>query len=266
MNARRGDPAQIAVRHAFETCDEGDGCNAAGKRQVPDLPQKLSTIPAFGQLLLYARDLSPPHHLNGGRNSRHRRGRGGARNKADRISEALSAARVEILFRAAWAAIRIGLPLNRHVTIHWERLGVPDRRAAKATGDFLRLVRDWLRQRGLKTSWVWVRENGQGKGSHVHIALHVPSQAPWTFGRLRSWLERVAAGPYVVRSIMTTRIAGRADAASRSPELYEHNLSGLLGYMTKQSGAHSGRVIGKRCGHSQNLGSAMKNSGDRRNH
>lgn len=258
MTVRRGDQVPTANRSAFETCDEFDPGELVDKRQTPDSSRKLATVSAVADLMLYGRDLSGAHCPKDRPKAGKRPGRGGARNRADRVSTEIPPARVEILLRAAEAAIRIGLPLNRHVTIHWERLGVPDAHGARATGGFLRLFRDWLRQRRLKTAWVWVRENGQGKGSHVHIALHVPPHAPWTFSRLKAWLERIADAPYVVRSIRTTRIAGRADAAWRAPERYAHNLSGLLAYMTKQRGNQCGLIIGKRSGHSQNLGQTMR--------
>ena len=115
-------------------------------------------------------------------------GWGGARNRADRVSDSLSLMQAKNIIEAAQYAAAIGLPFNRHVTIHWERAGVHDNRAAAATGRFLKLAGDWIAKRGpqfeynqrkskrlARIAWAWVRENGDGKGSHVHILMHLPT-------------------------------------------------------------------------------------------
>jgi hypothetical protein len=192
--------------------------------------------------------------------------RGGARNRADRVSEAVSLRQALGVLRAASAAQQAGQPLNRHVTIHWGLAGLSDDTAAWATGRFLTLVRDWLRKRGLRTCWAWVRENGGGKGSHVHILLHVPSDVPWSGQRLRRWLERVTGQKMCARTIMTTRIGGRTDTAEKAPEVYLANLQTVVGYVLKGAALDAaerlgldtrkpgGRIIGKRVAWSVNLG------------
>jgi hypothetical protein len=171
------------------------------------------------------------------------------------VSDCLTPHQIKTLRSAAATAWQIGLPLNRHVTIHWQRQGVPDAKGAAATGAFLRMVRDWLRKQGAATAWVWVRENGPAKGAHVHIALHIPPGVPWRFGSARRWIERISGRRYVPRAILTTRVAGHVNAPLVSPDHYAVNLAGLLTYMTKDASG-GGTVVGKRCGHSQNLGRA----------
>lgn len=118
------------------------------------------------------------------------------------------------IIEAARFAASIGLPLNRHLTIHWEAAGVPDSRAAAATAAFLTLARDWLRKRGAPFAWVWVRENGDGKGSHVHFLMHCrPALARGFAGMQRRWLRRVTGKPYRARVIRTVRIGGALTAA-----------------------------------------------------
>ncbi|NNC73163.1 MAG: hypothetical protein HKN78_09860, partial [Sphingomonadaceae bacterium] len=80
--------------------------------------------------------------------SEQKQGWGGARNRADRVSDSLSLHQAEGIVRAARRACAIGLPFNRHVTIHLERAGVPDAEAAVAIGAYLTLARDFLRKRG----------------------------------------------------------------------------------------------------------------------
>jgi hypothetical protein len=67
---------------------------------------------------------------------------GGARNRAARTSGSLTMAQCHAILAAAGWANAIGLPFNRMVTIHWERAGISDARAAWATGRFLKLARD----------------------------------------------------------------------------------------------------------------------------
>lgn len=215
-------------------------------------------------------------------------GWGGARNRADRVSDCLSLIQAKNIIEAAQFAAAIGLPFNRHVTIHWERAGVPDSRAAAATGRFLKLASDGIAKRCSKLeklsknqasgsaqfAWVWVRENdaagGGAKGSHVHILLHLPASATWSGWRNRRWLERIAGKPYRAGIIRTARIGGTARAAALAPAVYQANLAAVVGYVLKSACPAAARalglerleaggsVIGKRAATSQNIGPAAR--------
>ncbi|PSO13630.1 MULTISPECIES: hypothetical protein [unclassified Sphingobium] len=224
-----------------------------GNAGVPET----GTIPAKYNTSKSARDLHEKHG---------RRGWGGARNTADRTSDAVTLHQAAGVIRAAEVAWAIGLPLNRHVTIHLEKAGVADRDAAKAIGAFLRMMRDWLRKAGLMTAGAWVRENGLGKGSHVHILLHLPTGVRWTFQRCRRWLERIVGVPYRKGVIVTRRIRGSA-RPDQMLDLYSANLAKIVMYLIKgvqacdakmlgiQHYRPGGTVIGKRVGWTQNIGS-----------
>lgn len=177
---------------------------------------------------------------------------------------------MEIIAAAHFAA-RIGLPLRRHVTIHWEAAGVPDNQAAAATAAFLRLARDWLRKRGHPFAWLWVRENGHRKGSHVHILLHCRPELARAFsGMQRRWLRRITGKPYRARIIRTARIGGTLMAAESAPAVYAENLAAVVGYLLKGASPEAarllgiarledgGRIIGRRCAASQNIGRAAR--------
>lgn len=198
-------------------------------------------------------------------------GRGGARNWADRTSDGLSARQaLGVLAAADWAILR-GVPLNRHVTLHMSLAHVADGHAAAVVGRFLRLIRDWLRKRGERTAWTWVRENsGDEKGSHAHILIHVPANAPWTGWRVRRWFERASGKRYRRRVICTRRIGGRRNTETILPEVYRANLRAVVGYLLKGADddaattlqltrrAFGGTVIGKRVGWSENVGAASR--------
>jgi hypothetical protein len=171
------------------------------------------------------------------------------------------------------------MPFNRHMTIHWQQAGVPDERAAWATGRFLKLAGDWIAQsdrentRGKRDrfAWAWVRENGERKGSHVHILLHLP--AGIRIGRMqRRWLRLITGKPYSAGTIKTARIGGTAGAAQSAPAAYRANLALVVSYVLKGVSFNAaremgldrqeagGRIVGKRAATSQNIGRAARSS------
>jgi len=194
---------------------------------------------------------------------------GGARNRADRVSFALTQAQVENTIDAAWFALSAGVPFNRHITVHWQHAGIPDEAAAAATGAFIKLMSQFLQKRGERFAYVWVRENDEGdgqKGSHVHILAYVrPGVAAAFTARQRRWLRRITGKPYRAGVIHTARIGGTLRAATAAPEVYRINLAKIVAYILKGATAgvaaslglarsrEGGRVVGKRAGQSQIL-------------
>lgn len=199
---------------------------------------------------------------------------GGKRNSASRVSDTLSEHDATKLIAAACFAWEIGLPLNRHITIHWEQLDVADRKAGAATSRFLRLASQWIATKGGQFACVWVRENGAGKGSHVHILAHVPLGL--SLGGLQlGWLRRITGHTYVSRGIVTKRVGGTCAAADAAHAHYLLNLGVVIGYQLKGASKavaeqlrltrqpQHGRVIGKRAGVSQNLGKLARRNSSR---
>jgi hypothetical protein len=194
--------------------------------------------------------------------------RGGARKRKGRITNTLTAKQCADMVNAVFAARDLGLPLNRFVTIHWERARCRPKQAAQATQAFLRYARHWLYAQGLPFAYMWVRENDFGdgaKGDHVHILLHLPNGK--TLGRLqRRWLKSITGKPYEKGAILTRVIAGHSQAATAAPAHYWVNVCALAEYALKggtkrdldASGLGSrwgegGRVVGQRVGISRNL-------------
>ncbi len=68
------------------------------------------------------------------------------------------------MFGAAAHALAIGLPLNRHITLHLEAAGIADEHAARIIGDMLKRWRDWVCYHGGGFAALWVRETGARKG------------------------------------------------------------------------------------------------------
>ena len=226
---------------------------------------------------------------------------GGRRNSALRTSSSLSVSQTANIIAAAQFAAAIGLSFNRMVTIHWEHAGIADCRAAWATGRFLKLAGDWVAvqklennqrksKRAASIAWAWVRENGGGKGSHVHILMHFPAdkitakngsrvanntprkQRARLGNMPRRWLRSITGKPYVAGTIKTERIGGTAGAAQTAPAAYQDNLAAVVGYILKGASPAAARalglgrleaggvIIGKRAATSQNIGWAARKS------
>ncbi len=191
----------------------------------------------------------------------------GARNRADRESYALFEAQIANLIDAHGQAQKIGLPLTRMITIHWEAAGVPLDHMAKATGHFTDLMTKTLARYGSRTAWLWVHESGDGKGGHCHMLAHVPADLVAVVTALqRGWLRRITGKPYRARLIRSKPVGGRLGLEAGNPELHAINLDAALAYVLKGASSEAasqfclerlepgGRIIGKRCGTSQNIG------------
>jgi hypothetical protein len=187
-----------------------------------------------------------------------------------RRSTALRAKDCENLLLAARQAIRIGKPLNRMLTVHFDKAGIPD--PVKATGQLLKLMGDWLRCYDTAITAVWVRESGSAKGEHVHILLCVPPPILVSFSRMqRGWFRIIGAkwrrGVYLSRPIGGSHKAAFSEA---SIDLYEQALTGALHYLLKGADLEAmathriskrgdgGELWGKRCGTTENIGRAAR--------
>ena len=165
-------------------------------------------------------------------------------------------------------AEHIGVLPNRHITIDWEQGEVYDQ--VRATGRFLKLMKDCLRKRGLQTSHVWVRENGVVLGQHTHLLLHVPAQEVSWFNRSRRrWLKStgLVLRKGVWKSCAIRGSSKRADQSSS--DLHRHNVRIVARYVLKHCSRKAARslklrtagpslTVGKRVSTSQNIGLASR--------
>jgi hypothetical protein len=202
-------------------------------------------------------------------------GRGGARNRADRESHALTTAQIANLRAAERHAAAIGLPFTRMITIHWQAAGLPLEAMASATGRFIDLLTKALARHGIRTTWLWVHENGDNKGGHCHLLVHVPAEHVKRLSALqKGWLGRITGNKYRKRVILSKPIGGRLGLEAGNPELHAVNLEVAFGYCCKGAPqavldafridrAHEpgGRIIGKRCGTSQNIAAKARQAG-----
>lgn len=168
------------------------------------------------------------------------------------------------MIEAANFAQRIGLPFNRHWTVHYEMAGIGEHNGAAFVGRLLGLIRKQVRGAGGKFAALWARENGDGKGEHVHILMHMPSD--WTLkNRTRGWIKAAGGNPKLRVSRVRTIGAGLASAATGSAH-YRANANAVLAYLAKGASQETGEalslrlcgeggeIIGKRAGWTQNIG------------
>ncbi len=246
---------------SFETspfCKFGEVSNA------PPLPRKPSnpTISEAGTAVaINYLSLGVPAHLP------RVTARGGARNRADRESHALTPAQIANLEAAERHSRAIGLPFTRMITIHWQAAGVALADMVKATGRFIDLLTKALARNKAKTAWLWTLENGDRKGGHCHLLVHVPAALVSLLTRLqKGWLRQITGKPYSARVIRSKPIGGRLGLETGNPELHAINLSIAFGYICKgapqiildsfgidRMHEPGGRIIGKRCSTSQNI-------------
>lgn len=218
--------------------------------------------------------LSSPHPLAVNRRA-HRFEQVGARNRADRQSDALTAVQICNLMAAERHAHKIGLPFTRMITIHWQAAGLSLEDMVRATGRFIDLMTKTLARHGSKTTWLFVHENAAGngheKGGHVHLLAHVPAVLVSVMKKLQMrWLKQITGQPYRAKVIRSRPIGGRLGLEASNPELHLANAQTALAYILKgacpaiapqfgllrlQAG---GRVIGKRIGTSQNIGAKAR--------
>nr|WP_140404505.1 hypothetical protein [Sphingomonas sp. CDS-1] len=140
---------------------------------------------------------------------------------------------------AAWSA---GMPLNRFITIAWGRGGVPGDEAVEATGQFIRLAREWMRARGYQMPWAWVQERGIRFGQHVHILLHVPADLDPLFRPMPlRWTKSNLPNVYTSGVVQTQRLKF---AATMNVDAYSAELQGKLHYMLKCAPAEMEATFG----------------------
>ena len=201
--------------------------------------------------------------------------RGGARNRADRTSDALTVAQIANLTAAERHSRAIGLPFTRMITIHWQAAGVALADMVKATGRFIDLLTKALARHDSKTAWLWTLENGDRKGGHCHLLVHVPAALVSLLTRLqKGWLRRITGKAYRARVIRSEPIGGRLGLETGNPELHAVNLADAFGYILKGANSEAaakfgftrleagGHIIGKRCGTSQNIGASARKAKD----
>ncbi len=191
-------------------------------------------------------------------------GWGGARNRADRVSDCLSDKDVAKLIAAADFALATDRVFQRHWTVHYGKAGIGPAQGARFVRHLLKQVGQQAQREGGALTAIWVRECASDKGEHVHILMHLPA-AMRLHGRTRRWIEN-AGGTWQPGVSKVTLVAGRLNkiGANNSP-VWVENAANVVDYLLKaaseetgdrlglQRAGRGGRITGKRCGATQNI-------------
>jgi hypothetical protein len=125
------------------------------------------------------------------------------------------------------------LPFNRFITLAWELGGIAPDRSVGATGDFIKLAREWMNERHYPMPWAGVQERGPKLGAHCHILLHVPLDVAPLFSPMpKRWARKLLGGKYFKGVVDTTKLS-LADAPHALPAAYEAEVLGRVHYMLK---------------------------------
>lgn len=166
--------------------------------------------------------------------------RGGPRNRADRVSVHLNKRQCTTLIDASLDALAIQQPFNRFITIAWGNCVLDRKHSVQATGEWITLAREYLRERGYSMPWAWVQEWGQRIGAHCHILLHVPPEMTALFrGQPEKWARKVVMrrGLKYVRGTMQTQKIWLSARLETDALTYRAALWGKVHYMLKCSPA-----------------------------
>ena len=162
--------------------------------------------------------------------------RGGARNRADRQSWQLSERNCRRLIAAAGIAWAAGTPFNRFATLAFGKSGIEARDCVAATGDFIKLAREWFASHDLPMPWAWVQEWGPVNLGHCHILFHVPpALEPLFRGRPKVWAAKVIAkhGGCYAKGTTDCQKIRCSDRPALYPDAYRAALAFKVHYMLK---------------------------------
>ncbi|MBX7539652.1 hypothetical protein [Qipengyuania sphaerica] len=176
------------------------------------------------------------------------------------------------LLDAAAYAISTGRTFQRHWTIHYGKAGIEAENGARFVSKVLALAsKQAKREDGVLTA-LWVRERASDKGEHVHILMHLPAGMR-LHGRTRRWIE--AAGGKWQHGVSRITIVGGVlpKIEAENGDRHTRNASQVVRYLLKASSNDTGqrldltrsgmggRIIGKRCGWTQNIGAKARGEG-----
>ena len=173
--------------------------------------------------------------------------RGGARNRAGRQSAQLKAKNCRDLIAAAGIAWAAGTPFNRFATFAFGKSGIDALDCVAATGDFIKLAREWFASHGLPMPWAWVQEWGPINLAHCHILLHVPpALAPLFRAKPRQWVAKIIAkrGGVYVRGSTDCHKIPNSENPDHYPDAYRAALTFKVHYMLKCAPAELEQKLG----------------------
>lgn len=166
----------------------------------------------------------------------------------------LTAKQVNDLFTLTREAHTGKRALNRFITIHLKDIkDLKIKTAQNLLSNVMEKTRKWLQRNGFDHAHIWVLENGEVKGIHAHILVHIPNNYIHQYKRLlKKWLSHEVTDSTL--NIKKVKYPQWGQLGERSC------VYGALRYMCKGIDLatpihgirpeYQGEVIGRRCGHS----------------
>lgn len=188
-----------------------------------------------------------------------------------RRSTHLGRKEVENIRAAAVFTLRKHRKLNRFTTIHFDAAGIVD--PVRAVGQLMKLANDWLRTKGEALTYIWVRENGDGKGDHVHILWAIPPALAQDFAKRERGWRRLIGAKRRARAFKSEPIGlnlRHGEYEIQYGRDYRCDLHGVLDYVLKGAtpktakalglpySGSGGELWGKRSGMSENINRAAR--------
>ncbi|WP_152569533.1 MULTISPECIES: hypothetical protein [Sphingomonas] len=203
------------------------------------------------------------------------------------VSRGLTAKDFKLLYTSTAVANLSGWVLNTFATVAWRvDENCSETFAAQCHNDLLERMRAWFRDRrkshpNLPYAAIWVKEVGRKLGLHSHFLLHVPYELRFDF---RRWLERAAHKLIEAPDINPFKEDGTRRLVHVSPNfdadvaeqwnVFRYLVKGLepsalltlrheekhIKHLVREFAgiaiSDQGRVMGKRCGNTHDVGPA----------
>lgn len=224
--------------------------------EIEKMISRLETIPT-PETLLCSLDNPVPLHQPARRSpsrARRRAWQKKARYQRSRCPKRLRPWQIENLFEANHFAGCIGLPLNTFVSVSWQNThqgseDIPGRfqRATKAMGQ-------WFRRKNCPATWIFVHENPGNSRPNCHLLVHVPG------GHLDSFKEM--APKWFDGSEGGVHIRMRNGPQDRCLSYMVKGTDLITAHRYGANARNQGVINFKRCGWTQNLGSAARGSAE----
>lgn len=167
----------------------------------------------------------------------------------------LTAKQVNDLFTLTREAHTGKRALNRFITIHLKDIkDLKIKTAQNLVSNIMEKTRKWLQRNGFDHAHIWVLENGDVKGIHAHILVHIPNHHIHEYKRLlKKWLSLKATDNTLDIKPITYPQWGQLGTRSRVYGVLRYMCKGLDPKTPTQGirPEYQGEIIGRRCGHSQ---------------
>lgn len=167
----------------------------------------------------------------------------------------MTAEQVNDLFTLTQEAHTGKRPFNRFITIHLKDIKhLKTKTPQNLLSELMEKTRKWLQRNGFGHAHIWVLENGDVKGIHAHILVHIPRRHIHEYKRLlKKWLPLDFTDNTL--NIKTVKYPQWGQLGGRSC------VYGALRYICKGIDPktptqdirpkYQGEIIGRRCGHSK---------------